>query len=81
MIEIKILINSTEEERQLIFNSVLPEGIDTKYIRIDKENSEIIIKAPTISRGRAIMNSYISWIYTILETIKRVNKDDRENSP
>lgn len=73
MIEIKIYIEGTEEEKRLIMDSIIQEDIDKKIIYINREKSEILIKAHTLSRGRAIINSYISWIYTIMETIKRVN--------
>jgi len=73
MIEIKITIEGTDEEKTLLFNSILQESIDSKVVKVNKEKSEIIIKPQSLSRGRAIMNSYISWIYTIMETIKRVN--------
>ena len=73
MIEIKIVIDGREEEKDLIFNSILQESIDNKVVKINKEKSEIIITPHSLSRGRAIMNSYISWIYTIMETIKKVN--------
>ena len=73
MIEIKITIEGTDEEKTLLFNSILQESIDSKVVKVNKERSEIIIRPQSLSRGRAIMNSYISWIYTIMETIKRVN--------
>jgi len=73
MIEIKITIEGTDEERTLLFNSILQESVDSKVVKVNKERSEIIIRPQSLSRGRAIMNSYISWIYTIMETIKRVN--------
>mgnify|MGYP001772478235 CR=1 FL=1 len=74
MIEIRITIEGTDEEKRILFNSILQESIDSKVIKVNKEKSEIIIRPQSISRGRAIMNSYISWIYTIMETIKRVKQ-------
>jgi len=73
MIEIKITIEGSEEEKTLLFNSILQESIDSNVVKVNKDKSEIIITPRSLSRGRAIMNSYISWIYTIMETIKRVN--------
>ncbi|BFH73499.1 KEOPS complex subunit Pcc1 [Sulfurisphaera javensis] len=80
MIEIKILIDANNEEKDIIFNSILLENIDNKSVSINKEKAEIVIRANTLNKGRAIMNSYISWIYTIMETIKKVSKNDRKNS-
>jgi len=73
MIEIKITIEGSEEEKTLLFNSILQESIDSNVVKVNKDKSEIVITPRSLSRGRAIMNSYISWIYTIMETIKRVN--------
>lgn len=73
MMEIRIKLDLGDNFNSVILNSILEEAIDQKAILIDRENNEIIIKARSASRGRAIMNSYISWIYTIMETIKKVS--------
>jgi tRNA threonylcarbamoyladenosine modification (KEOPS) complex Pcc1 subunit len=66
------LIDFDKHLSDIIFNSILPEKIDDKLVNINKDLGKFVIKANTISRGRAIMNSYISWIYSILRTIGEV---------
>ena len=73
--KVKIEIELIDFDRRLndiIFNSILPEKIDDKLVNINKDLGKFVIKANSISRGRAIMNSYISWIYSILRTISEV---------
>lgn len=73
--KVKIEIELIDFDKQLsdiIFNSILPEKIDDKLVNINKDLGKFVIKANSISRGRAIMNSYISWIYSILRTIGEV---------
>ncbi|MDT7875650.1 hypothetical protein DDW09_03545 [Sulfolobus sp. SCGC AB-777_L09] len=66
------LIDFDKHLSDIIFNSILPEKIDDKLVNINKDLGKFVIKANSISRGRAIMNSYISWIYSILRTIGEV---------
>ncbi|MFP3225445.1 MAG: hypothetical protein RXQ80_00775 [Sulfolobaceae archaeon] len=66
------LIDFDKNLSDIIFNSILPEKIDDKLVNINKDLGKFVIKANSISRGRAIMNSYISWIYSILRTIGEV---------
>jgi tRNA threonylcarbamoyladenosine modification (KEOPS) complex Pcc1 subunit len=80
LIEIKFE-NIDESLRKILFNSILLEKVDQRVVNIDKDKSLIIISANSISRGRAIMNSYISWIYTIIETLNKVKNNDRKNTP
>lgn len=79
MIEIKFE-NIDDSLRKILFNSILLEKVDQRVVNIDKDKSVIIISANSISRGRAIMNSYISWIYTIIETLNKVRNNDRKNT-
>jgi len=79
-IEIKFE-NIDDSLRKILFNSILLEKVDQRVVNIDKDKSLIIISANSISRGRAIMNSYISWIYTIIETLNKVKNNDRKNTP
>ncbi|WP_240931139.1 hypothetical protein [Acidianus sulfidivorans] len=58
---------------QLLNKSILMEKIDKNYVTIESPLN-ISIRAESISRGRAIMNSYIFWIYTILRTLEEVEK-------
>jgi len=80
LIEIKFE-NIDDSLRKILFNSILLEKVDQKVVNIDKDKSLITISANSISRGRAIMNSYISWIYTIIETLNKVKNNDRKNTP
>jgi|OSPMetMinimDraft_2_1075162.scaffolds.fasta_scaffold05677_2 tRNA threonylcarbamoyladenosine modification (KEOPS) complex Pcc1 subunit len=80
LIEIKFE-NVDDSLRKILFNSILLEKVDQRVVNIDKDKSLIIISANSISRGRAIMNSYISWIYTIIETLNKVKNNDRKNTP
>jgi len=80
LIEIKFE-NIDDSLRKILFNSILLEKVDQRVVNIDKDKSLIIISANSISRGRAIMNSYISWIYTIIETLNKVKNNDRKNTP
>lgn len=80
LIEIKFE-NIDDSLRKILFNSILLEKVDQRVVNIDKDKSVIIISANSISRGRAIMNSYISWIYTIIETLNKVRDNDRKNTP
>ncbi|QGA69535.1 KEOPS complex subunit Pcc1 [Sulfolobus sp. E11-6] len=62
----------------IIYESIIIEKIDTKYVKIEKSPLQIKIDAPSITRARAIMNSYILWIYTILKSLEEVKKSGRE---
>lgn len=80
LIEIKFE-NIDDSLRKILFNSILLEKVDQRVVNIDKDKRLITISANSISRGRAIMNSYISWIYTIIETLNKVKNNDRKNTP
>ncbi|WP_338601138.1 KEOPS complex subunit Pcc1 [Sulfolobus tengchongensis] len=74
-IQISIHTDSNKKELEdIIYNSIIIEKIDTKYVKIRKNPIEISINAPSITRARAIMNSYILWIYTILKSLEEVEK-------
>ncbi|ACP38163.1 KEOPS complex subunit Pcc1 [Saccharolobus islandicus] len=66
------------ELQDIIYDSIIIEKIDTKYVKIKKSPLQIEIDAPSITRARAIMNSYILWIYTILKSLEEVEKSGRE---
>lgn len=75
-VQIKIKVDEVDENlRKVLFDSILIEKLDQKLVNLDKQNGVLTITAETLSRGRAIMNSYISWIYTIIETLNKV-KDE-----
>lgn len=78
MLRIKILINSEDNERDkinnIIYNSIIVEKVDIKYVKVKREPFEIEINAPSVTRARAIMNSYILWLYTILKSLEEVEK-------
>lgn len=72
MILISISLEKANNEIISLLNkSILIENIDRKYVKIDSP-LKITITAKSISRGRAIMNSYIFWIYTILRILEEV---------
>lgn len=72
MISISIALEKVSSEViSLLSRSILMEKIDKKYVSIEPP-LKITITAESISRGRAIMNSYIFWIYTILRTLEEV---------
>ncbi len=77
LVEIKLKDEADDVERfrnikDIIYNSIIVEKIDTKYVKIEKDPLRIIINAPTLTRTRAIMNSYILWLYTILKSLEEV---------
>jgi tRNA threonylcarbamoyladenosine modification (KEOPS) complex Pcc1 subunit len=78
VLRIKILINSEDNERDkidnIIYNSIIVEKVDIKYVKVKREPFEIEINAPSVTRARAIMNSYILWLYTILKSLEEVEK-------
>ncbi|BDC19319.1 family 52 olfactory receptor [Acidianus sp. HS-5] len=81
MISITISIDGIPDDiREIIRSAILLEKIDERYVSIT-DPLNIKIKAEAISRGRAIMNSYIFWLYTILRTLEEVDKSGRKNSP
>ncbi len=73
MLHIEIELSGLDEKtKSIIFNSVKVEEIDRKYVRIEREPFKLVIEAERLSRGRAIMNSYIFWLYTILRIVEEV---------
>jgi tRNA threonylcarbamoyladenosine modification (KEOPS) complex Pcc1 subunit len=78
VLRIKILINSEDNERDKIdnifYNSIIVEKVDIKYVKVKREPFEIEINAHSVTRARAIMNSYILWLYTILKSLEEVEK-------
>ncbi|ABP94258.1 hypothetical protein HA72_0081 [Metallosphaera sedula] len=64
--------------RNLIKNSLIIEDIDKEFVSIVDDS--ILIKCDSVSRCRAIMNSYIFWIYSVLSTLNEVEQDGRKNS-
>ncbi|MEM1625872.1 MAG: hypothetical protein QXV69_01080 [Sulfolobaceae archaeon] len=80
MITIEVELSELDTETlDIIFNSILIEDIDKKYIIIERP-LKVKISAPRISRGKAIMNSYIFWIYSILSIMKKVSENDGTSS-
>ncbi|MEM0067781.1 MAG: KEOPS complex subunit Pcc1 [Saccharolobus sp.] len=75
--QVSLLISIYEDRNRLsdiIYNSILVEKIDKEYVKIEKNPLKIEIKVPSITRARAIMNSYILWIYTILKSLEEVER-------
>ncbi len=79
MIMIDISLKPFNSElRNLIKNSLIIEDIDKEFVSIVDDS--ILIKCDSVSRCRAIMNSYIFWIYSVLSTLNEVEQDGRKNS-
>ncbi len=75
-VEIEIVLDNVPITlSNILYKSIEPEISKEKHVIIKKENNPLDIKisAQSISRGRAIMNSYLFWIYTILATLKEVD--------
>lgn len=73
-VEIEVLLNGLQSNLgEIIYNSIKPDVITDNNVNINKNPLDIKISADSISRGRAIMNSYLFWIYTILATLKEVD--------
>ncbi|MEM4767834.1 MAG: KEOPS complex subunit Pcc1 [Saccharolobus sp.] len=75
--QVSLSISIYEDRNRLsdiIYNSILVEKIDKEYVKIEKNPLKIEIKVPSITRARAIMNSYILWIYTILKSLEEVER-------
>ncbi|AOL15767.1 KEOPS complex Pcc1 subunit [Sulfolobus sp. A20] len=77
LVEIKLKDEADDAEKfknieDIIYNSIIIEKIDTKYVKIERDPLRIIINSPTLTRTRAIMNSYILWLYTILKSLEEV---------
>ncbi|AAY79998.1 hypothetical protein [Sulfolobus acidocaldarius] len=73
----KVLINIELKEvdqnlKDILFGSILVEKVDERVVSINEKLGTITITSNSVSRGRAVINSYISWIYTILETLNKV---------
>ncbi|MCI2414603.1 MAG: hypothetical protein MPF33_05040 [Candidatus Aramenus sp.] len=73
MFHVEIEISGLDDKtKSIIFNTVKVEEMDRKYVRIEEDPFKITISAERLSRGRAIMNSYIFWLYTILRIVEEV---------
>ncbi|EZQ03871.1 MULTISPECIES: hypothetical protein [Acidianus] len=73
---IKITIEMEEVDNTILIpliNGIMPEKVDSKYVRLEN-SKKIDILAPSVTRGRAIMNSYIFWFYTVLSISDVVKK-------
>ncbi|BBD71883.1 KEOPS complex Pcc1-like subunit [Sulfodiicoccus acidiphilus] len=79
VLKIKIRV-SPSSLTSLALNSILLEEVDRGLVTVDPEKGEVSIKAPRLSRGRAIMNSYIYWLYTILTTFEELGEEDGRES-
>lgn len=71
MIVINITLDSLDPElKDLIKNALIIEDVDREYVSMSDDS--IIIRCDNVSRCRAIMNSYIFWIYSVLSTLNEV---------
>lgn len=79
---IRITINTeglSSDYISLLSKALLIEDIDRKFVRIS-DGPVIEIDCETITRCRAVMNSYIFWIYTVLRTLEEVERYGRKDS-
>lgn len=67
---------------ELLYKAINQEEIDKGLVELSLSNDLAIkINADTLTRSRAILNSYILWLYTILQSLEEVEKNDREITP
>jgi tRNA threonylcarbamoyladenosine modification (KEOPS) complex Pcc1 subunit len=71
----KIIIRGEGRELNVLFSALKPECEDkgkgfSAEITIDGEKLIIKLSARSLSRLRAVLNSYLRWIKSISETIK-----------
>ncbi|BBG24412.1 KEOPS complex subunit Pcc1 [Sulfuracidifex tepidarius] len=67
---------------ELLYKAINQEEIDKGLVELSlNKGLTIRIDADTITRSRAILNSYILWLYTILQSLEEVEKNDREITP
>ncbi len=79
MTTINISLDGFDENiKDLLRKVLLIEDNDKPYVSISSDT--ISISCDAISRCRAIMNSYIFWIYTVLSTLNEVNKNGGKNT-
>ncbi|AEB96079.1 MULTISPECIES: hypothetical protein [Metallosphaera] len=79
MITINISLKGLDKEvRSLVRDALLIEDIDKHYVKLSDD--EITISCETASRCRAIMNSYIFWIYSVISTLNEVDWIGRKDS-
>ncbi|BCU67333.1 KEOPS complex Pcc1-like subunit [Sulfolobales archaeon HS-7] len=75
MPKIIITIEKIDPElEKVIERSIIIEDIDRQYVKVSKEPLSIKIEGSSYSRIRAIVNSYISWINTIILTINKLEE-------
>ena len=56
------------------------ETADGKYIQMIEEKGEIVIRAKSVSRLRALLNSVLYSTYSVLSTLKEVEEVGRKPS-
>lgn len=71
---IEIRLDMEPRLRELVYASIVLEDIDREYVTIVKDPLTIRVQAETLSRARAILNSYISWVYTVLSVVENIEE-------
>jgi len=71
----KIIIEGEEHKLGVLFSALKPESEDrgrgfSAEISIDEEKLIIRLSAKSLSRLRAVTNSYLRWIKSIFEVIE-----------
>mgnify|MGYP001770686992 FL=1 len=56
------------------------EAADAKFIQVLEEKGEIVIRAQSVSRLRALINSVLYSTYSVLSTLKEVEEVGRKPS-
>jgi len=65
---------------EILYKALKPESLDKEIsgdfvrMQIEEEKLTIEINHKSLSRIRALMNSYIFWIYTILSTLEKLGE-------
>jgi tRNA threonylcarbamoyladenosine modification (KEOPS) complex Pcc1 subunit len=77
------LSNIGGKNAELLYGAIRQEEIDKDLVTLELEGNSLSIKicACSYTKTRAILNSYILWLYTILQSLEEVEKNDREITP
>ncbi len=60
----------------ILYNAINQEEIDRGVVSLElvDDGIKIIINGETFTKARAILNSYILWLYTILQSLEEVER-------
>jgi len=74
LLKITISLRS-DKDLPTALNSILIEDVDREFVTLDPDKGQIRIETDSFAKGRAIMNSYIYWLYTILTTFEELGEN------